>query len=104
MMSTESTSVANHLTQRNRVRALHVHSGNLHGGAETFLRTMAQYRGSAPAITMDFALCFERRIARALRERGASVHLLGAARVRSPRSVLAARRELARLMHAGRDT
>jgi hypothetical protein len=81
---------------------LHVHSGNLHGGVETFLRTMAQHRAHAPSVTMAFALCFEGRIARELRDAGAAVYLLGAARVRSPRSVQNARRELARLMRAGR--
>jgi glycosyltransferase involved in cell wall biosynthesis/predicted SAM-dependent methyltransferase len=51
---------------------------------------------------MDFALCFEGRIAHELRDAGAVVHLLGAARVRSPRSVRAARRELVQWMQTRR--
>jgi glycosyltransferase involved in cell wall biosynthesis len=102
MMSVESTSDTSPATRVDSVRVLHVHGGNLHGGVETFLRTMAQHRAYAPSVTMDFALCFEGRIARELRHAGATVHLLGAARVRSPRSVRGARRELARWMQARR--
>jgi glycosyltransferase involved in cell wall biosynthesis len=102
MMSLESTPDTSLSTQRDRVRVLHVHSGNLHGGVETFLRTMAEHRAHAPTLTTDFALCYEGRIARDLRSAGATVHQLGTVRVRSPRSVLRARRELARLVQARR--
>lgn len=84
------------------VRVLHVFSGNLYSGVETFLRTVAQHRENAKGLTMDFALCFEGRIERELRDAGASVHLLGAVRVRSPRTVRAARRALEELLRSGR--
>jgi glycosyltransferase involved in cell wall biosynthesis len=84
---------------------LHVHSGNLYGGLETFLRTIAQHRADAPDApdaTMDYALCFEGRLAGELRRAGASVHILGDVRVRSPRRVSAVRREFARVLRLGR--
>jgi glycosyltransferase involved in cell wall biosynthesis len=83
------------------VRALHVYSGNLYGGIETFLTTLARHGGRASLAT-EFALCFEGRLAKELREAGAVVHLLGPARARSPRSILAARRAFDRVLRAGR--
>ena len=83
------------------VRVLHVYGGNLYGGIETFLRTLARHPTRESAV-MDFALCFEGRIARELRESGATLHILGAVRVRSPRSIFAARRVLAETLRAGR--
>ncbi len=82
-----------------KVRILHVHSGNLFGGVEWFLRTLAQ-RGAqhAPWVTADFALCFEDRIARDLRNLGATVHMLGPVRFRSSRSVGLARKALTRVL------
>jgi glycosyltransferase involved in cell wall biosynthesis/2-polyprenyl-3-methyl-5-hydroxy-6-metoxy-1,4-benzoquinol methylase len=84
------------------VRVLHVHSGNLYGGIETFLRTVARHRTAAKSVTMDFALCFSGRIERELRDAGASVHMLGAVRLRSPRTVRAARATLESLLKSGR--
>jgi len=84
------------------IRVLHVYSGNLYGGVETFLRTMALHRSDAKGVTMDFALCFAGRIERELRATAASVHLPGAVRVRSPRTVGAARRALDHLLRSGR--
>jgi glycosyltransferase involved in cell wall biosynthesis len=83
------------------LRVLHVHSGNLHGGIETFLATLARHRAEAPLLTMDFALCFEGRNARELQDAGASVHVLGNVRVRSRRSVLAARSLLSDVLQQG---
>jgi glycosyltransferase involved in cell wall biosynthesis/2-polyprenyl-3-methyl-5-hydroxy-6-metoxy-1,4-benzoquinol methylase len=77
-------------------RVLHVYAGNLYGGIEAFLRTMASQAARAPAASMAFALCFEGRLARELRASGATVHMLGAVRARSRRSVQAARDTLAR--------
>jgi glycosyltransferase involved in cell wall biosynthesis len=85
-----------------RARVLHVLGGNLYGGVETFLRTLARSRAHAAPSTMDFALCFEGRLAGELREAGATLHMLGAARIRSRRSVQAARRALADALTAGR--
>jgi glycosyltransferase involved in cell wall biosynthesis len=79
-------------------RVLHVHAGNLHGGVETYLRTLAQSASLCPTLSMDFALCFERRLARELREAGARLHMVGPLRIRFPNRVVAARWKLARAM------
>lgn len=78
-------------------RVLHVYSGNLYGGIETFLRTLARHAGAASAAT-DFALCFEGRLADELRAERANLHVLGAVRARSPRTIVAARGVLARTL------
>jgi glycosyltransferase involved in cell wall biosynthesis len=96
-----------------RMRVLHVHSGNLYGGVETMMLTLA--RESARAASMlpnnpgssashlhEFALAFDARIASELRASSATVHRLGAVRVRNPMSVLRARRRLADLLAANR--
>ena len=83
------------------VRVLHVHSGNMFGGVEWFLRTLVRYGGHAPWMTTDFALCFDEKIARDLRGLAARVHILGSARLRSPLRMGAARKVLARVLEAG---
>ncbi|RKH12129.1 glycosyltransferase family 1 protein [Corallococcus sp. CA053C] len=81
------------------MRVLHVSSGNLYGGIETFLRTLAlarAQRGEGPEHA--FALCFEGRIADELRAAGAPLHLLGPAKVSRPWRVWEARRALMALL------
>jgi glycosyltransferase involved in cell wall biosynthesis len=75
------------------MRLLHVHSGNLYGGVETMLSTIAR-RGSAEPLQHEFALCFEGRLATELRAIGVQLHWLGAAQTRRPLSILRARRRL----------
>ena len=48
------------------LRVLHVHSGNLYGGVETFLATLARDAAVAPRMTSSFALCFEGRLSEEL--------------------------------------
>ena len=79
------------------MRLLHVHSGNLYGGVETMLRTMARRRAEVPHHHPVFALTHEGRIARELRAAGCEVHLLGAVRGRHALSILRARHKLASL-------
>jgi glycosyltransferase involved in cell wall biosynthesis len=76
-------------------RVLHIHSGNLYGGVETFLLTLARSRSLAPAMEMSAALCFDDRIAAELRSEGVRTGILGAVRIRRPDSVWRARRVLA---------
>jgi glycosyltransferase involved in cell wall biosynthesis len=83
------------------MRLLHVHSGNLYGGVETMMLTLARERAGAPAIAPEFALAFEGRIAIELRAAGVPVHPLGEVRARNPLSVRRARRRLASLLAAG---
>jgi glycosyltransferase involved in cell wall biosynthesis len=76
------------------VRVLHVHSGNLYGGVETFLLSLARFRAHAPSMEMSVALTSEGRIASDLREAGVKTTILGNARISRPLSVRRARRAL----------
>jgi len=80
----------------NPLNVLHVYSGNLFGGVERMLISLATL--DTPQNTPHFALCFEGRLSHALANAGASVSLLGAVRLRNPFSMLHARRALARLL------
>jgi glycosyltransferase involved in cell wall biosynthesis len=85
-----------HSTPRRRV--LHVYAGNLYGGLEVFLATLARAQGRATNLEPEFALCFEGRLSRELRDAGAKVHLLGPTRFSRPWTVWRARRELAKVL------
>lgn len=83
---------------RDATRVLHVHSGNLWGGVETMLLTLAQHERRVSGMVSEFALCFEGRVADRLRAAGAKVHTVGAVRFSSPASVSRARRALRALL------
>lgn len=83
------------------LRVLHVNAGNLYGGVETVLVTLAAGRHLCPEMEPEFAVCFEGRQADELRATGARVHVLGPARVSRPWTVLRARRALARVIREG---
>jgi hypothetical protein len=57
------------------LRVLHIWSGNLYGGVEALLKTLAA--APHPGMVTEFALCFEGRLSRDLRVQGACVHRLG---------------------------
>ena len=80
------------------MRVLHLNAGNLYGGVETFLVTLARFRNSVPALEQQFALCFGGRLKDELAANGASVHDLGAVRVRQPISIWKARHRLRTLL------
>jgi glycosyltransferase involved in cell wall biosynthesis len=82
------------------MRVLHVYSGNLYGGIEAILVTIARRR--SPHVQHAFALCFEGRLRDELLASGAHVHPLGAVRMSRPRSVRAARRALESVLQAER--
>ena len=84
------------------MRVLHVHSGNLYGGVETMLATLARRRDACPALEPHFALCFEGRLREELEDEGARVHRLPNVRVSRPVTVLRARRALAALLRGER--
>lgn len=84
------------------MKLLHVYSGNLYGGIETFLRVLAQEQRRAPELVHEFALCFEGRLSQELREAGARVHLLGGVRASRPWTLWRARGALARLLERER--
>ena len=83
------------------MRILHIHSGNLYGGVETVLRTMARCRALAPRMEPVFALSFEGRIAEELRATGCEVHVLGEVHARQPLSILRTRAGLTALCRTG---
>jgi len=83
------------------MRILHVHSGNLYGGVETILTTLARKSATCPELEQEFALCFDGRLQRELATAGAATHRIGPVRVSRPLTVIRARRELRRLL-AGR--
>ena len=80
------------------IRVLHCAAGNLYGGVETLLATLARARSSFPGLDSEFALCFEGRLANEIRDAGAAVHPLGAVRFSRPWTVWSARRRLGRLL------
>src|SRR5438128_9338003 len=80
------------------MKVLHVHSGNLYGGVEAMLVTLARHRALCADMEPSFALCFEGRLSRELNAAGVSVYPLGAVRVSRPHSVWRARRRLRQLL------
>jgi glycosyltransferase involved in cell wall biosynthesis len=84
------------------MRVLYVHSGNLYGGVETLLRTLARERGACAGVEPEFALCFGGRLREELEGEGVRTHALGGARVSRPWSVWGARRALAGVLRRER--
>jgi glycosyltransferase involved in cell wall biosynthesis len=84
------------------LRVLHLNAGNLYGGIETTLVTLAREQPRTPNVEWEFAVFFEGRFADELRGSSAGVHDLGAVRLSRPWSVFAARRRLRSLLASGR--
>jgi len=63
------------------MKVLHIYAGNLFGGIETFLISLAKGQHLCPEMTSHFALCFEGKLAQELRHNQAPVHLLGNVRI-----------------------
>ena len=80
------------------MKVLHLSAGNLYGGVETFLNTLARFRDLAPEMELEFGLCFPGRLWEELVADGVPVRDLGRARFSRPWTVLRARRRLARLL------
>jgi glycosyltransferase involved in cell wall biosynthesis len=71
-----------------------VHSGNLYGGVETLMVTLARERQLCPMMQPHFALCFGGRLREELVDAGVPIYDLGNTRVSRPFSVWRARRSL----------
>ncbi len=84
------------------MRVLHVYSGNLNGGVESLLKTLAVHRHLCGTMDSQFALCFDDTLAEALRSTGAPVFIIGALRVSRPISLWRARRRLAEFLQRER--
>ena len=81
------------------IRVLHLAAGNLYGGVETFLVTLAR---SPRRLEHRFALFFEGRLASELRAAGASVEVLGPARLGRPWTLAGPQLRLRRLLASWR--
>ena len=77
-----------------RARVLHVHSGNLFGGVETMLLTIAAHQQATPNTEHIFALCFQGQLSELLAQLGPLPPDLGPARASRPWTVLRARKRL----------
>jgi glycosyltransferase involved in cell wall biosynthesis len=84
------------------MRVLHVYSGNLFGGIETMLVTMARGRALCPAIEPVIALCFKGRLSAELETTGVSLLHLPEVRASHPLTIRRARRRLAEIIESGR--
>jgi glycosyltransferase involved in cell wall biosynthesis len=82
------------------MRVLHLYAGNLFGGIENVLLTLAGQCHLCPDMEPTFALCFEGRLNQELRACGAAVHSLGPARLSRPWTVWRARSVLRQLLAA----
>lgn len=80
------------------MKVLHLAAGNLFGGVERTLVTLAKLRHLAPYVEPEFALSFRGLLGDKLAASGVPVHDLGAARFRRPWTLLAARRHLTKLL------
>ncbi|MCE9564917.1 MAG: glycosyltransferase [Planctomycetes bacterium] len=80
------------------VKVLHVYSGNLYGGLEGMLATIARSSDVVPGFQSHFSLCYEGQLAEEIRTAGATVYLLRQVRMSRPWTVLLARRGLRRVV------
>jgi glycosyltransferase involved in cell wall biosynthesis len=80
------------------IHVLHINAGNLYGGVETMLVTLARERGQCPGMMPHFAVGFEGRFSEALTEAGTPPFLLGNVRLRYPWQVFRARHRLRALL------
>jgi glycosyltransferase involved in cell wall biosynthesis len=84
------------------MRVLHVYAGNLYGGVEAMLATIARERAAAPGMVPDFALAYDGRLAGELRALGAGVRVVGGARLSRPWTIPGARRRMRDAMRGSR--
>lgn len=85
-----------------RVRVLHLNAGNMYGGVESLLTTLASSRELCPGMEPHFAFCYEGRSSQEIQAAGAPLHLLGPARISRPWTVWRARRRLKELLRKER--
>jgi glycosyltransferase involved in cell wall biosynthesis len=80
------------------VNVLHLGAGNMFGGVETFLVTLAKLRHLAPDMEPEFGLCFRGRLWDELTAAGVPVFDMGEVRISRPWTVLAARKRLRQVL------
>ena len=84
------------------MRVLHITAGNLYGGIETLLVTLARYRALCLDMDQEFAVCSVGRLSAELEALGAQVYKLGAMRLRNPFSIVRARQRIEKVLTSGR--
>jgi glycosyltransferase involved in cell wall biosynthesis len=82
------------------MRVRHLYAGNLYGGIETILVTLARRASLVPEMTPCYALCFEGRLSRELQQLGATVDQLGEVKLSRPWTGMRARRKLREVIAA----
>ena len=80
------------------MKVLHVYAGNLFGGIETLLITLARERHLYPEMEPEFSLCFDGRLAQELAKTGVKVHQLGEVKLRDLWQIVRARAQLQRII------
>lgn len=80
------------------MKVLHIHSGNMFGGVETELINFTRHRELCPQMKTDYAICYEGRLVKELKDLGASLETLGGVRFSRPLSVWRARKRLAQYL------
>jgi len=83
------------------MRVLHINAGNMFGGVETTLTTLARSRALTPDVEPEFALCFAGRLSGELAAARVPVHMLGEVRIRYPLTLMRARRRLREILSSG---
>src|SRR5262249_51869601 len=83
---------------RRAVKVLHLTAGNLFGGVETDLLTLARVRHLCREMEPHFGVCFPGRLRDELAAAGVPIHDLGAVSVGRPWTVLRGRGRLRQLM------
>jgi len=80
------------------LKVLHLGAGNLFGGIESMLLTLARHRACCPNLLPEFAFSFRGRLSEELEAEGVPVHHLGEVRFSRPWTVWSARRRLRELI------
>ena len=80
------------------MRVLHLTSGNMYGGVETFLTTLAREATAVPDMRSEFAVCWEGRLSGELTRLGSAPHMLGHVRISRPHTMIRARLALRSLL------
>ena len=80
------------------MRVLHVNAGNMYGGVETFLVTLARQARLCPDMQSSFGFCFAGRFSEELGAAGAPTYPLGAVRTSRFWTIWESRQELRRIL------
>jgi len=82
------------------MKVLHIVAGNLFGGVETLLITLARRRNLVPEMDSSFAVCYDGRLSAELTATGAAVHRLPTVRISRPWTIWRSRAELRNLIRS----